>query len=62
MKNKTKDNLAFWATAGVVGAASGFIAWLCSAPLWLIIACTLGAPVIIFYVLMIAIMRGISNI
>lgn len=62
MKNKTKDNLALWGAAAAVGTTSGFIAWLCSAPLWLIIACTIGLPILALYALMIMIAHMISNI
>lgn len=62
MKDSTKDRLAFWGAAGAIGAGSGFIAWICSAPLWLIIACALGAPLLAIYALMVFMAHMISNI
>lgn len=62
MKNSTKDNLTFWGAAGALGAASGFVAWLCSAPLWLIIACTIGLPLAAIYAFLIMMARIASNI
>lgn len=62
MKSKTKDRLAVWGTVGAIGAGSGFIAWICSAPWWIVAACTVGAPLFIIYALMIFMAHMITNI
>jgi len=62
MKNSTKDNLTFWGAASAVGAVSGFVAWLCSAPWWLIAVCAVGLPLLAVYALLIMMSRMISNI
>lgn len=62
MKSSTKDKLAFWGTAGGIGAGSGLIAWICSAPWWVIAACSVGAPLVMIYVFMIFMAHMITNI
>lgn len=62
MKSSTKDRLAFWGAAGAIGVGSGFIAWIYSAPWWIIAACTVGAPLLAAYAVLIFMYHMITNI